>query len=99
MDFSPEVSRNLVWAAVSVLGAVLAIADRRWLGRWIFGPLLLAVIAAGSLVTVVSPFSFGGTSYYMHGVIIAGGAALALAGYGIALVVMQACRYMGRKRH
>ena len=60
---SAELWRYLAWASVVALGATLAIVDRRVLGRWLFGLLLVAAIAVGMLVTVVSPFRFGGTSY------------------------------------
>jgi hypothetical protein len=76
--------RYLVWASVVVLGAVLAVVDQRMIGRWILGGLIVAGVVGGLLVTVISPFRFGGTSYYMEGVIVAGGSALALVGYVVA---------------
>jgi hypothetical protein len=81
VDVSAELWRYLIWAIAVLLGAWLAVVDRRMMGRWLFGLLLIAAIVGGLLITVISPFSFGSTSYFMHGVIISGGAALALAGY------------------
>jgi len=81
---SPDTMRYLVWASVVVLGAVLAVVDQRMIGRWILGGLIVAGVVGGLLVTVISPFRFGGTSYYMEGVIVAGGSALALVGYVVA---------------
>lgn len=95
---SAELWRYLAWASVVALGAVFAIVDRRVLGRWWFGMLLVAAVAVGMLVTVVSPFRFGGTSYYMEGVILAGGSALALIGYFVTLVGLFTLRRMCRKR-
>jgi hypothetical protein len=40
----------------------------------------------------VSPFSFGGGSYYMEGVILSAGAALALIGYAFVIVLTFARR-------
>ena len=94
---SPELWRYLVWAGVVVLGAVLAVVDRRVLGRWLFGMLLVAAVAVGMLVTVISPFRFSGTGYYMDGVILAGGSALALIGYSVALVGLFIFRRAGRE--
>jgi hypothetical protein len=76
--------RYLVWTSVVVLGALLAVVDQRIIGRWILGGLFVAGVVGGLLVTVISPFRFGGTSYYMEGVIVAGGSALALVGYVVA---------------
>ena len=87
MKLSPDATRYLIWAAVVVLGMLLAVVDRRMLGRWVLGVLLIACAAGGLLLTVVSPFSFGATSYYMEGVIISAGSALALIGYFIALLL------------
>lgn len=95
---SAELWRYLVWTSVVALGAVLAIVDRRILGRWLLGMLLVAAVAIGMLVTIVSPFRFGGTSYYMEGVILAGGSALALIGYVFTLVGLFSFRRMCRKR-
>ena len=84
LKLPPDTMRYIVWACAVVLGAILAVVDRRMIGRWVFGCLLVAGIVGGLLVTVVSPFTFGGTSYCMEGVIVAGGSALALIGYGVA---------------
>jgi len=81
-----------------VLGAALAIIDRRVLGRWILACVLLAGVAAGMLITVASPFRFGGTSYYMEGVILSGGSILALIGYAVALLTFLGFRHFGGKR-
>lgn len=95
---SAELWRYLAWASVVALGAILAVVDHRVLGRWLFALLLVAAVAIGMLVTVVSPFRFGGTSYYMEGVILSGGSALALIGYAVALFGLFTFRRIGRKR-
>ena len=82
---SAEATRYLAWAAAVVLGMLFALVDRRIFQRWILGALLLVGVAGGFLLTVLSPFSFGNASYYMEGVILAGGCALALGGYVFAL--------------
>lgn len=98
MKLSPEMVRYLSWAAAVALGMVLAIIDFRYIGRWVVGCLLGVLIAGGMLLTVVSPFRFGGTSYYMEGVILAGGSALALVGYVIVRVSIFLRRYSGGNR-
>ena len=67
-------------------GGLLAIVDRRWIKRPVCGVVLIAGIVGGIIVTNVSPFTFGTGSYYMEGVLIAAGSALALAGYVLAAV-------------
>lgn len=84
MRLSPDMFRYLVWGAAVVVGMVLAFVDRRVLKRWLLVWLLPAGIAGGLLLTNLSPFSFGATNYYMEGIIVAAGSALALAGYVIA---------------
>ncbi|MEQ1716788.1 MAG: hypothetical protein ABL907_12510 [Hyphomicrobium sp.] len=86
MNLSPDATRYLVWAGVVVLGMALAVFDRQVLRRWLFGILLAAGVAGGLALTVVSPFSFGAINYYMEGVIISAGSALALIGYVIAVL-------------
>jgi hypothetical protein len=81
VTLSPDVIRYASWAAVIAFGAVLAILDRRCIGRPLFGALLVAGIACGLIITRVSPFSFGGGDHYMEGVILSAGSAFALAGY------------------
>lgn len=88
MRLSPDVFRYLVWGAAVVLGIMLAVIDRQVLKRWLLVWLLPAGIAGGLLLTELSPFSFGVTTYYMEGVIIAAGSALALSGYVIAATVL-----------
>jgi hypothetical protein len=83
------------WAGAVAIGGVLALLDRRWTGWPIFGALLLAGIAGGLIVTQVSPFSFGGGDDYMLGVLVSGGAALALGDYVVAAAVQFASRYFG----
>jgi len=96
---SADVTRYVVWAGVVAIGAVLALLDRRWIGRPVLGALLLAGIGAGLVITAVSPFSFGGGDHYMEGVIVSAGSALALAGYGVTVVCQFAHRHLvGRRR-
>ena len=98
MELSPDLTRYLVWAGVIAIGAVLAILDRRWT-RWpLFGVLLVTGVVGGLIITEVSPFSFGGGSYYMQGVLISAGSALALVGYVFAMVFQFALRLLGGHR-
>ena len=84
--------RYLVWAAVVVAGALLAVVDWRWIKRPVCGALLVAGVVGGIIITNVSPFSFGTGGYYMEGVLISAGSALALVGYVLAAVGQFACR-------
>lgn len=81
MPLPSDLIRYVVWAGTVAIGAALAIVDRRWVGYPLFGALLVAGVGGGLIITKVSPFSFGGGSHYMEGVIISAGSALALAGY------------------
>ena len=67
-------------------GGVLAVVDWRWIRRPVCGALLVIGIVGGIIVTNVSPFTFGTGSYYMEGVLITAGSALALAGYALAAI-------------
>lgn len=86
INLSTDMTRYLIWASVVGLGMVLAVVDRRVIGRWVFGLLLIAGVAAGLALTVVSPFTFAGGDYYMEGVIVSVGSALALIGYVAAVL-------------
>ncbi len=85
-------TRYVVWTAVVIAGALLAVCDRRWLRRPWFGVLLVAVLCGGVITTQVSPFNFADGGYAMEGVLAAGGAGLALVGYVAAGVVQFAIR-------
>lgn len=91
-------TRHVVWAAVVVAGFLLGLCDWQWSRRPLFG-VLLAVILCGGLITMqVSPFNFADGGYAMEGVLAAGGAGLALAGYVALGVVLLAMRWI-RGRH
>lgn len=97
MELSPDLTRYVTWAGVVAVGAVLAVLDWRWTRRPVFGVLLLAGVFGGLITTEVSPFSFGGGSYYMQGVLISAGSALALVGYVFAMVLQFARQRLGRQ--
>jgi hypothetical protein len=75
------------------IGSLLAVLDRRWIGRPVFGMLLVTAAVGGLIITRVSPFSFGTGSYYMDGVILSAGSALALIGYFFGIV----CQFVRRR--
>ena len=81
MSVSQDVFRYSVWAGAVAGGGLFAFADRTWIGRPVMGALLVLVAVAGAVGMNVSPFKFGGTSYYMESLIAMAGALLALAGY------------------
>jgi hypothetical protein len=87
MELSLELTRYLTWTSVVVVGALLAVIERRWIRRPWLGLLLVAGMVGGLVVMQVSPFSFAG-GYYMQGVLILGAAGLALSGYVLAYVLM-----------
>ncbi len=93
-----DVTRYLAWAVVMALGALLALLDRRWIERPLFAVLLLAGIGGGVVVTRLSPFSFGGGDYYMEGVLLSAGSALALVGYILASAWQFVRGYLSRHR-
>jgi hypothetical protein len=97
MNFSPQIMRYLVWAAVVLLGALSAAVDRRWIRRPVLGMLLAAGVGGGFIVTEVSPFTFGTSSYYMEGVVVAAGSALALSGYVFGAVLGAIWRFARRR--
>lgn len=88
-------TRYFVWAGVVVAGALLAVIDWRWIGRPVLGALLVAGVAGGIVVTNGSPFTFAGGDYYMEGVIVSAGSALALVGYIFAVFGRFAWRRIG----
>jgi hypothetical protein len=75
-----------VWAGIVLVGTLLAVVDRRWIRRPVFGVILVAGVGGGFIVEKVSPFSFGGGDHYMEGVIVSAGSALALIGYVFAVI-------------
>ena len=77
-------------------GAALAIVDWRWIKRPACGALLVIGIVGGIIVTNASPFTFGTGSYYMEGVLISAGSALALVGYVLAAIGHFVCRRIRR---
>jgi hypothetical protein len=77
---------------------LLAVLDRRWIGRPLFGVLMVAGIAGGLIITRVSPFSFGGGDHYMEGVIVSAGSTLALVGYVFAIIWQFARQRLGHDR-
>jgi glucose uptake protein GlcU len=90
VESSPELTRYLVWGLAVTLGAVLAVLDWRLIRRPVFGALLLLGIAGGAALTSISPFNFADGGYYMEGILVAAGSALAFIGYfvvGVALLV------------
>ena len=98
MELSPDMTRYVAWAGVVVIGILLAVLDRQWI-RWpLFGALLVTGVGGGLIITEISPFSFGGGSYYMQGVLIAAGSALAVVGYVFAIAWLFALRWGRRDR-
>jgi hypothetical protein len=87
------------WAVVIAAGIFLAILDLRWIQRPSFGGILLAGLCGGLVTTQVSPFNFADGGYYIEGVLVAAGSALALAGYAVAVVGRLLGRYfVGQRR-
>src|SRR5450631_1169203 len=95
MTLSPDMMRCFVWACVVVAGTLFAIADWRWIKRPVFGLLLVAGVIGGIVVTKLSPFDFATGGYFMEGVLISGGSALALVGYVFATIAQFALRRIG----
>ncbi|MEP6828001.1 MAG: hypothetical protein ABJA10_07990, partial [Aestuariivirga sp.] len=57
----------------------------------------VVIVLAGVALTAMNPFTFGSGDDYMTGIIISGGALMALAGYAFAAFVGMALRQL-RKR-
>ena len=85
----------LAWSGALVVGTLLALIDWRWTKRPVAALFLVSGVVGGVIVTDVSPFTFAGGDYYMQGVVMAGGSALALAGYVLAVAVRFVCRRLG----
>jgi fluoride ion exporter CrcB/FEX len=81
-----------------VIGAVLAFCDWQWIRRPWFAVLLVAGLCGGLITTEVSPFNFADGGYYMQGLLVAAGAALALAGYVLGAVLQFALRHVRGRR-
>jgi len=97
MGIAEDLTRYLVWAVVVIVGALLAIVDWRKIRLPVFGALLLVMIAGGFLITTYSPFNFGDGGYYMEGVLLSAGSALAFAGYLAASLVLLVEKLVRRK--
>lgn len=91
----PAMMRCLIWSGALIAGTLLALIDWRWIKRPVSALFLVAGVVGGVIVTNVSPFTFAGGDYYMQGVIIAAGSALALAGYVLAVAGRFVCRRVG----
>jgi hypothetical protein len=98
MNLPADLTRYVMWTAVVVAGAPLAFVDRRQIGRPVFGVLLVGGAVAGFIVEQVSPFGFGAGGYYMEGVLVSAGSALALIGYVFAVVLQVVWRSVGARR-
>ncbi len=95
MDVSADLFRYLVWALVVIVGALLAVVDWWKIRRPVLGVLLLLMIAGGFVITVFSPFNFADGGYYMEGIILSAGSALAFAGYLIGALILLVWRKIG----
>ena len=82
MNLSADMVRYFEWAAVVIAGALFAVSrmamDQASHSRSAFAA---GVGRRHRIVTQVSPFTFGTGGYYMEGVLVAAGSALALTGY------------------
>jgi hypothetical protein len=95
MTLSPDMTRYFAWAGVVVAGSLLAIADWRWIKRPVFGLFFVAGVIGGIVVTELSHFDFATGGYFMEGVLISGGSALALVGYAFATIAQFVLRRIG----
>jgi hypothetical protein len=91
------VARYFVWAGVTAIGVLLAVLDRRWIGRPFFGVLLVAGVISGVIIMRVSPFTFSGGDHFVEGLLLAAGSGLALVGYVLAFVWQFARRLLGQR--
>jgi hypothetical protein len=97
MDRQPDYGFYLFWAGVVALGALFAALDRRWIKRPILGLVLIAGVPGGFVIMQASPFNFADGGYYMEGVLLSAGSALALIGYALAALGLWAGRAIGRR--
>lgn len=97
MDRQPDYGFYLFWTGVVALGALFAALDRRWIGRPVLGLLLLAGVPGGFVLMQASPFNFADGGYYMEGVLLSAGSALALIGYALAALGLWARRAVRRR--
>jgi hypothetical protein len=54
MEMSPDLARYLLWAGIAI-GTLLAVLDRRWIGRPLFGVLMVSGVAGGLIIRRADP--------------------------------------------
>ncbi len=69
------------YAVALLTGMGFAVVDRRVLGHYVLGALLLLIGAGGAIGMNISPFTFGGGDHYMESLIALVAAGVALGGY------------------
>jgi hypothetical protein len=82
------------YGAAVLAGIACAVIDRRIIGRYVLGALLIVIAAAGPAGMYLSPFTFGGGDYYMLSLIASVMALAGLAGYTLSAI--PACVLAGR---
>jgi hypothetical protein len=90
-----EYYRFWPYVVALIAGAIFAVIDRRVIGRYVLGALLVLIVAGGQLGMYLSPFTFQGGDYYMTSLIASLLALAGLAGYALAVVGMWARARVG----
>lgn len=75
------------------VGIAFALIDRRVIGHYLLGVLLVLVALGGQLGMYLSPFTFGGGDYYMESLIVSLFALAGMAGYALAVAATCACTW------
>jgi hypothetical protein len=89
----------VLWTAIAATGIPLVYVDRRWIGRPLFGALLVAGICGGLIAMQVSPFNFSDGGYALQGLLVMMGSAVALIGYAAGALWLSFSGRSGRPRN
>ena len=79
-----EYFRFWPYLAAGLVG--VAIIDRKIIGRYLIGALLIIIAVGGAVGMNLSPFTFSGDGYYMQSLLVILFTLAALTGYAVAVL-------------
>jgi hypothetical protein len=90
-DLIEPYGRYWPYGVALLVGALLAVVDRKAFGRYVLAWLLVLVAIGGAIGMNVSPFTFQGDDHYFQSLIAMLFALAGLAGYALATFATWAC--------